>query len=156
MAKAEIWLKTTKSSRHDGTNLWVWLTQHLRLDPEYDNTTERKWDSKLVCPDPLDTLCLWQVSAQPAGRGNGALSRPEAGNGAAEEEAGGAGGATHGEGPGPGQVSQINHWATLRAVVLAASPMNTHWIWGCAVWSVWTFFSNKRAQTFLPGALQRL
>lgn len=47
---------------------------------------------------------LRQVSAQPAGRGDGALGRPEAGLRLAEEEAGRAGGEALGQGPDPGQV----------------------------------------------------
>lgn len=45
-----------------------------------------------------------QVSPQSAGRRDGALGGPEAGNRSAEEEAGGTGGETHGQDPGTVQV----------------------------------------------------
>lgn len=52
----------------------------------------------------IRSVCSVQVSSQSAGRGDGALGGPEAGNRSAEEEAGRAGGETHGQGPGAGQV----------------------------------------------------
>lgn len=58
-------------------------------------------------------LCVWQVSSQSAGWGDGALSRPQAGNWTAEEEAGRAGGETHSQGPGTGQVTYSSRvWRT--------------------------------------------
>ena len=47
-----------------------------------------------------------QVSAQPAGRGDGALGGAEAGDGLPAEEADGAGGAARGQGAGARQVGR--------------------------------------------------
>lgn len=50
-----------------------------------------------------------QVSSKSARRGDGALVRPEAGNGPTEEEADGAGGETNGQDPGAGKVENNSH-----------------------------------------------
>lgn len=54
----------------------------------------------------LKNCFFLQVSSQSAGWGDGALSRPEAGNRSAEEEAGRTGREALSEGPGAGQVTR--------------------------------------------------